>query len=125
MAVNSVVLSGNLTREPEARDAGSTPLLRFAIAVNNRRRSKENGQWVDDPCFVECELWGERARALSTMLHKGMKVTVQGSLRYHSWEAKDGSKRSQLSVNVSEIELPARIDPTPRASSASSEAMPF
>lgn len=106
MAVNSVTICGNVTRDPELRNAGGTPLLRFAVAVNNRRR--DGDKWVDDPCFVECELWGARADSLEKIIKKGMKLTVQGSLRYHSWEAKDGSKRSQLSVNVSEVELPAR-----------------
>lgn len=109
MPVNTVCISGNVTRDPELRDAGGTPLLRFGVAVNNRKRDAK-GNWVDDPCFVECELWGARADAVEKFLKKGMKVTVQGSLRYHAWEAKDGSKRSQLTVVVREIELPARVD---------------
>ena len=109
MPVNTVCISGNVTRDPELRDAGGTALLRFGVAVNNRKRDAK-GNWVDDPCFVECELWGARADAVEKFLKKGMKVTVQGSLRYHAWEAKDGSKRSQLTVVVREIELPARVD---------------
>lgn len=119
MALNTVAISGNVTRDPELRDAGGTPLLRFGVAVNNRKRDAK-GIWVDDPCFVECELWGSRADAVEKYLKKGMKVSIQGSLRYHAWEAKDGSKRSQLTVNVREIELPARVDAQQAAKPAES-----
>lgn len=106
MAINTVTICGNITRDPELRNAGGTPVLQFSVAVNNRRKSGD--QWVDDPCFVDCEMWGTRADAVEKWLRKGMKVTVQGSLRYHAWEAKDGSKRSRLTVNVRELEPPAR-----------------
>lgn len=119
MALNTVAISGNVTRDPELRDAGGTQLLRFGVAVNNRKRDAK-GNWVDDPCFVECELWGQRAESMVLFLKKGMKVSVQGSLRYHAWEAKDGSKRSQLTVNVRDIELPARVDAQQAAKPAAS-----
>lgn len=109
MAINNVTISGNLTRDPEHKHVGaSSEVLEFTVAVNERRKQGE--QWVDDPQFIDCELWGPRAHTLGQYLRKGMKVCVSGSLRYHTWEAKDGGKRSRISVNVRDIELPARVD---------------
>lgn len=107
MAINTCTLCGNLTRDPEHKHVGEFEVIEFSIAVNERR--KKGDSWVDDPQFVDCELWGQRAHTLGQYLKKGMKVTVNGALRYHAWE-KDGQKRSRITVNVKDIELPARVD---------------
>ncbi|MCL2151261.1 MAG: single-stranded DNA-binding protein, partial [Coriobacteriia bacterium] len=40
----------------------------------------------------------------SKILTKGMKVAIEGKLRYSSWE-KDGQRRSKIDINVDEIEF--------------------
>ena len=107
MAINTCTLCGNLTRDPEHKRVGEFEVLEFSIAVNERR--KKGDSWVDDPQFIDCEMWGSRAHTLGQFLKKSMKVTLTGSLRYHSWE-KDGQKRSRITVNVRDVELPARVD---------------
>lgn len=107
MAINTCTLCGNLTRDPEHKHFGEFEVLEFSVAVNERR--KKGDSWVDDPQFVDCEMWGPRAHTLGQFLKKGMKVTLTGSLRYHAWE-KDGQKRSRITVNVRDVELPARVD---------------
>lgn len=107
MAINTCTLCGNLTRDPEHKHVGEFEVIEFSIAVNERR--KKGDSWVDDPQFVDCELWGQRAHTLGQYLKKGMKVTVNGALRYHAWE-KDGQKRSRITVNVKDIELPSRAE---------------
>ena len=106
MSINRVLISGNLTRDPELRASGSgTQILRFGVAVNDRRRNPQTNEWEDYPNFVDCVMFGSRADALSRYLSKGTKVTVEGKLRYSSWEAKDGSRRSKLEVVVDELEF--------------------
>lgn len=117
MAINSVCIAGNITRDPELKNTASSHVLVFTVAVNERR--KEGDKWVDSPVFVECEMWGTRAESLAKFLAKGMKVTVQGSLRYHSWQAKDGSQRSRVTVNVRDVDLP------PKAKQPATEEYPF
>lgn len=113
MSINRVNLSGNLTREPELRQTqGGTAILSFGIAVNDRRRN-QSGEWEDVPNFIDCIVFGARAEPLSRMLSKGMKVAVEGKLRYSSWEAKDGSKRSKIEVAVDEIEFMERRGDVP------------
>ena len=106
MSINTVNISGNLTRDSELRaTASGSSVLKFGVAVNDRVRNQQTGEWEDRPNFVDCQLWGKRADALKERLVKGTKVCVSGRLRYESWQAKDGAKRSRLVVNVDEVEL--------------------
>lgn len=106
MSINRVNISGNLTRDPELRVTGAgTSILSFGVAVNDRRRNPQSGEWEDYPNFVDCIVFGARAEPLSRFLSKGSKVAVEGKLRYSSWETKDGQKRSKLEVVVDEVEF--------------------
>lgn len=105
MSINRVSITGNLTRDPELRvTAGGTQVLSFGVAVNDRRRNPQTGEWEDYPNFVDCTMFGTRAEAVSRFLAKGNKVAIEGKLRYSSWE-KDGQRRSKLEVIVDEIEF--------------------
>lgn len=109
MAINRVCISGNLTRDPELRQtAGGSQVLGVGVAVNDRRKNQQTGQWEDVPNFVDCVVFGNRAEALAAILHKGDKVAIDGRLRYSSWEAKDGTRRSKLEVIAEEVELMQR-----------------
>lgn len=105
MGINVVNISGNLTRDSELRrTAGGTAILGFGVAVNDRRKNQQTGEWEDYPNFVDCTMFGTRAERLAGMLAKGTKVCILGKLRYMSWE-KDGQKRSKIEVIVDDIEL--------------------
>lgn len=105
MSINRVNISGNLTRDPElkATQAG-TQVLSFGVAVNDRRRNAQTGNWEDYPNFIDCVMFGTRAEAVSRYLSKGMKVAIEGKLRYSSWE-RDGQRRSKIEVIVDEIDF--------------------
>lgn len=106
--INHVVIAGNLTRDPELKVTQSgTSVLSFGVAVNDSRRNRQTGEWEDYPNFVDCHVFGNQADALSRILRKGMKVTIDGKLRYSSWE-RDGQRRSKLEVIVNDVELPPR-----------------
>ncbi|MBM6778171.1 single-stranded DNA-binding protein [Collinsella tanakaei] len=108
MSINRVNISGNLTRDPELRaTASGTQVLSFGVAVNDRRRNPQTGEWEDYPNFVDCTMFGTRAEAVSRYLQKGSKVAIEGKLRYSSWE-RDGQRRSKLEVIVDEIEFMSR-----------------
>ena len=111
MSINRVNISGNLTRDPELRStAGGTQILSFGVAVNDRRRNQQTGEWEDVPNFVDCVVFGQRAEALSRFLSKGSKVAIEGKLRFSSWETKEGQRRSKLEVIVDEIEFLSRAN---------------
>ena len=110
MSIKRCILSGNLTRDPELRStAGGTSVLSFSIAVNDRRKNSQTGEWEDYPNFVDCTMFGARAEAVGRFLAKGNKVAIEGKLRYSSWE-KDGQRRSKLEVVVDEIEFMSHSD---------------
>lgn len=106
MSVNSVTISGNLTRDSELRaTGGGTSVLRFGVAVNDRRKNRD-GEWEDHANFVDCVMFGRRAESLERYLTKGAKVAVSGRLSYSSWEDRDtGQRRSRLEVVVDELEF--------------------
>ena len=110
MSINRVIISGNLTREPELRStATGMPVLSFCVAVNDRRKNTQTGAWEDYANYVDCTMFGNRAEGISRYLAKGNKVSIEGKLRWSQWEAKDGSgKRNKLEVIVDEIELMSR-----------------
>lgn len=101
--INMVVLTGNLTRDPELRTTASgMNVLQFSMAVNDR--VKEGGEWKDRPNYIDCTMFGTRAESLSRFLHKGSKIAVQGKLHWSSWE-KDNQKRSKIEVFPDSVEL--------------------
>lgn len=125
MSINRVNISGNLTRDPELRQTpGGTAVLSFGVAVNDRRKNQQTGEWEDVPNFVDCTVLGARAEPISRHLSKGMKVAIEGKLRYSSWETKDGSKRSKLEVTVDEIEFMSKAEqkPAPKPPQAAAPA---
>lgn len=108
MSINRVMITGNLTRSPELRTTqGGTAVLTFGVAVNDRRKNPQTGEWEDYPNFVDCAIFGKRAETVGKFIDKGSKVAIEGSLRYSSWE-RDGQKRSKLEVIVDEIEFMSR-----------------
>jgi len=106
MSINKVMITGNLTRDPELRQTpAGTQVLHFGMAVNDRAKNQQTGEWEDRPNFVDCVIFGARAEAMARILAKGMKVAVEGRLRYSSWQDKEGNRRSKLEVVVDEIDL--------------------
>ena len=106
MSINKVVITGNLTRDPELRETPSGfQVLSFGVAVNDRRRNPQTQQWEDYANFVDCTMFGNRAASVSRFLSKGSKVAIEGKLRWSQWEAQDGGKRSKLEVVVDELEF--------------------
>lgn len=104
MSINRVVLTGNLTREPESRmTASGTAVLNFGIAVNDRQKNKD-GEWEDYPNFIDCTMFGNRAESLHRHLFKGCKVAIDGKLRWSQWE-RDGQKRNKVEVIVNDLEI--------------------
>lgn len=109
MSINSVAISGNIGSEPELRATNSgTQILSLSVAVNERVKNQQTGEWTDRANWVTCVIFGTRSEKLANYLHKGDKVAVSGRLRYSSWETQDGQKRSKLEVVVDEVEFLAQ-----------------
>ncbi|MDZ4654285.1 MAG: single-stranded DNA-binding protein [Coriobacteriia bacterium] len=106
MGINRVVITGNLTRDPELRSTSSgMSILKLGVAVNDRRKNQQTGEWEDIPNFVDVTIFGARGEALSRFLSKGSKVAIEGKLRWSQWENPQGEKRSKLEVVADEVEF--------------------
>ena len=90
---------GNLGRDPELKEVGSSQVASFSIAA---RTGKDQTTWID------CSVWGKRAETVMQYLHKGDRVTVVGSGRIRTFDKKDGSEGKSLELNVSDFTLPAK-----------------
>lgn len=111
--INSVTLGGNLTSDSTLRTtAGGMGILSFGIAVNERKKDPQTGEWVDVPSFFDCTLFGSRAEKLAGYLMRGTKVVVSGFLRQSSWE-KDGQRRSKVEVIVNDLDFLTRNQQAP------------
>ncbi len=105
MSINRVEISGNLTRDPELRSTASgTAVLGFGVAVNDRRKNQQTGEWEDYANFIDCTMFGKRAESVSRYLSKGGKVAIAGRLHWSQWE-REGQKRSKIEVIVDELEF--------------------
>ena len=108
MSINKTIISGNLVRDAEVkRTASGMAIVTFCVAVNERRKNNQTGEWDDYANFVDVTWFGTRAEKCAGVLVKGAKVTVEGHLRQERWE-REGQKHSKLGVILDEIELPPR-----------------
>lgn len=108
--MNVVVISGNITRQPEqSMTKNGSGVMKFGIAVNERWKNNQTGEWEERPNFFDVIMFGRRTEWLSNNLRKGMKVIVEGKLQYSSWDDKQtGKKRSKVEVVANDVELPPR-----------------
>jgi single-strand DNA-binding protein len=114
--MNSVNITGRLTRDPELRDAGGHKVCEIGVAVNGSK--KVGDEWVDKANFIEVVLWGRRAEIVAEYLSKGSRVAVNGELDYQSWE-KDGQKRNTIKLGNANVVF---LDPKPNGSKPTSDS---
>jgi single-strand DNA-binding protein len=94
---NRVILMGNVTRDPELRYlASGSAVCELGMAMNRRYKDKD-GNWVDEPTYVDVTLWSRTAEIAGEYLSKGSPVLIEGHLKLDSWE-KDGKKNYKLKV---------------------------
>ena len=105
--INRVILVGNLTRDPELRATGSgLAVCTMRIAVNNRRKKGDTGEWVEEPNYFNVTTFGAQAENISRYLAKGRQVAVDGRLSWSEYEAKDGSgKRERVEVIADTVQF--------------------
>ena len=104
-SINRVILTGNLTRDPELRNTGSgTPVCSLRVASNTRRRDA-GGEWVDKPNYFDVTVFGAQGENAARYLEKGRAVAVDGRLEWREWEDKDGTKRQAVEVVAEAVQF--------------------
>lgn len=103
--VNVVVITGNLTRDPELRHLGSgTAVCKLRVAVNSRRKDGQTGEWVDKPNYFDVTVWGAQGENCANYLAKGRPVAIEGRLDWREWE-KDGVKRQSVEIIANSVQF--------------------
>jgi len=105
--INVVVITGNLTQDPELRSTGGgTSVCELRVAVNSRRKDGQTGEWVDKPNYFNVTVWGAQGENCANYLSKGRPVAVEGRLDWREWEAKDGGgKRQAVQIIANSVQF--------------------
>jgi single-strand DNA-binding protein len=103
--INRVVMTGNLTRDPELRNtAGGTSVCSLRIACNTRRRDA-SGEWVDKPNYFDVTVWGAQGETCATYREKGRPVAIDGRLEWREWEDQNGNKRQSVDIIADSVQF--------------------
>jgi single-strand DNA-binding protein len=111
--INVVVLTGNLTRDPELREfpsGGSVCSLR--LAVNGRRKNPHTGEWEDQANYFDVSVFGAHGENCARYLAKGRPVAIDGRLRWREFTRQDGSKGQAVDVVADTVQFLGGRDDT-------------
>ena len=102
-SVNSVVLVGRLTRDPELqKTVGGWPTVWFTVACDRPKRKDQEEQQTD---FISCRAWRQQAEFLSQYGAKGSLVSIQGNIQTGSYQDKEGRTVYTTTVVADRIQL--------------------
>src|SRR4051812_9347735 len=104
--INRVVLTGNLTRDPELRNTPSgTAVCSLRLACNTRRKDGSTGQWVDKPNYFDVTVWGTQGENVARYCEKGRAIAVDGRLEWREYQDKDGNKRQAIDIIADSVQF--------------------
>ncbi len=104
--INSVMIAGRLTRDPEVRYTQSQmAVASLGIAVNRRVQDKASGEWKDDTMFVNITVWGQAAERCKDKMRKGTPIMVEGRLTASEYTDKTGQKRKEMKVTANRVQM--------------------
>ena len=116
--INRVVLTGNLTRDPELRSLPSgTSVCSLRVASNTRRKSAD-GEWVDKPNYFDVTVWGTQGENCARFLAKGSALAVDGRLEWREFETREGQKRQAVEIIAERVQFLVAIKPRLRTPEA-------
>ena len=105
MSVNKVILIGNLGKDPEVRfTAGGRAVARFSVATSDAWTDAE-GQRQERTEWHNVVVWGKQAESCGQYLQKGRQVFIEGSIRYRSYDDKEGNKKYITEVNAQRVQF--------------------
>ena len=104
--INRVILTGNLTADPELSTLPSgTTVCRLRLAVNRRYKDQSSGEWTEKPNYFDIKVWGAQGENCQRFLSKGRPVAVQGRLEWREWETQDGQKRQAVDIIADSVQF--------------------
>jgi single-strand DNA-binding protein len=102
--INRVVMTGNLTRDPELRSTPSgMSVCSLRVACNTRRKGS-SGEWEDKPNYFDVTVWGAQGENCARYLSKGRPVAIDGRLEWREWE-QEGQKRQAVDIIADSVQF--------------------
>jgi single-strand DNA-binding protein len=104
--INRVIITGNLTADPDLRSLPSgTSICKLRVAVNTRRKDNSTGEWVDKPNYFDVTVWGAQGENCARYLSKGRPVAIDGRLEWREWETQEGQKRQGIDIIADTVQF--------------------
>jgi single-strand DNA-binding protein len=103
-SLNSILVEGNLTRDPELKSTPKgTPVCSFSVASN--RFYKQDEEYQKEVSFFDVETWAKLAESCAEYLEKGRGVRVVGRLKQDRWQDQEGNPRSKVKIVAEHVEF--------------------
>ena len=110
--MNKVILMGKLGAKPETKWLNEiASVTTVTLATSNKFKNK-NGEIVENTDWHNLKIWNKRGLILEQYADKGDQITVVGSIRYRSWDDKEGIKRYMTEIEVENFEFGAKAQNT-------------
>ena len=104
--INRVIITGNLTSDPELRALPSgSSVCKLRVACNTRRKDGASGEWVDKPNYFDVTVWGAQGENCARYLAKGRGVAIDGRLEWREWETPEGNKRQAVEIVADSVQF--------------------
>src|SRR3954453_23504842 len=104
--INRVIITGNLTRDPELRSLQSgMSVCSLRVACNTRRKNNQTGEWEDKPNYFDVTVWGRQGENAARFLSKGRPVAVDGRLEWREWQDQQGNKRQSVEIVADSVQF--------------------
>ena len=105
--INRVILTGNLTRDPELRSIPSSgnSVCSLRVACNTRRKDSSTGDWVDKPNYFDVTIFGRQGDNAAQYLSKGRPVAIDGRLEWREWQDKEGNNRQSVEIVADNVQF--------------------
>ena len=103
--INRVIITGNLTSDPELRSLPSgSSVCKLRVACNTRKKDA-SGEWVDKPNYFDITVWGAQGENCARYLAKGRPVAIDGRLEWREWETPEGGKRQAVDIVADSVQF--------------------
>ena len=120
-SLNSILLEGNLTRDPESKTlATGSQVCNFTVASDRFYRQNENTE--KEVSFFDVEAWARLGIACTENLKKGRGVRVVGRLKQDRWTDPEGKTKSRVLIVAEHVEFKPVRQPAPGVAAESAEA---
>jgi single-strand DNA-binding protein len=113
--INRVILTGNLTRDPELRSLPSgMSVCSLRIASNTRRKDQSTGEWTDKANYFDVTVWGAQGENCARFLSKGRPIALDGRLEWREWQDQQGNKRQSVEIIADSVQFLGGRDDAPQ-----------